>query len=148
MLHRVFRPRVLIYTAILLLISSAFAVSLYLRSPFRVDVIRDRGALARLVDDGKIENVYRLQVMNSTELPQRYRIAVAGLNGASIASPAEVEVAATQARWVPVSLQLEPQAAKTMGPGAHTMRFEITRLAEGGSAEAVVVEKSTFVVPR
>ena len=148
MLHRVFRPRVLIYTAILLLISSAFAVSLYLRSPFRVDVIRDRGALARLVEDGKIENVYRLQVMNSTELPQRYRIAVAGLSGASIASPADVEVAATQARWVPVNLQLEPQAAKALGAGAHTMRFEITRLAESGSAEAVVVEKSTFVVPR
>ena len=148
MLHRVLRPRVLIYSAILVLITAAFGISLMLRSPFRVDVIRDRGALARLVDDGKVENVYRLQVMNATELPQRYRIAVAGINGASIASPTEVEIGATQSRWVPVNLQVTPQAAQALGPGAHPMRFEISRVAEGGSAAAVVVEKSTFVVPR
>ena len=36
--------------------------------------MRDRGALARMVDDGRIENVYRLQIMNATEEPQRYRV--------------------------------------------------------------------------
>jgi cytochrome c oxidase accessory protein FixG len=148
MLHRVLRPRVLIYTTILLLITTAFGVSLMMRSPFRVDVIRDRGALARLVDDGKVENVYRLQVMNATELPQRYRIAVAGIAEASLASVAEVEVGPTQSRWVPVNVQVPPKAAQTLGPGAHVMRFEITRLQEGHSATAVVTEKSTFVVPR
>ena len=33
-------------------------------------------SLARLVEDGQIENVYRLQIMNATEQPQRYRVAV------------------------------------------------------------------------
>ncbi len=148
MFRRVLRPRVLVYGAILLLITAAFGTSLMLRSPFRVDVIRDRGALARLVEDGRIENVYRLQVMNATELPQRYRVAVAGLDGATVSPGADVEVGPTQARWVPVSVQLPPQAARSLGAGAHAMRFEITRMGDGPVAAAVVTERSTFVVPR
>ena len=42
-------------------------------------VVRDRGAPARIVEDGWVENVYRLQIMNTTESVQRYRIGAAGL---------------------------------------------------------------------
>jgi cytochrome c oxidase accessory protein FixG len=148
MLRRVLRPRVLIYTAIMVLIVAAFAASLALRTPFRVDVVRDRGALARIVEDGRIENVYRLQLMNATERVQRFRIDVEGLAGAALASKAEVEVGSTESRWVPVAVQISPEAAGSLGAGAHPLRFTITRLAdaEGGAVE--VREKSTFVVPR
>ena len=47
------------------------SASLATRSPFKADVVRDRGALARMVEDGRVENVYRLQLMNATEQPQR-----------------------------------------------------------------------------
>jgi polyferredoxin len=147
MMKRVFRPRVLVYSTVLFAIVTALGASLALRSPFRVDVIRDRGALARQVEDGRIENVYRLQVMNASESPQRFRVAVAGLAGATLVAGAEVEVGATEARWLPVSVQIPPEAARAMGAGAHPMRFEITRVAEGPEAKATT-EKSTFVVPR
>ena len=77
--QRVLRPRVLVYTGVLVLICAALATSLWLRTPFKVDVVRDRGTLARLVDDGRIENVYRLQMMNATERVQHYRIRSSGL---------------------------------------------------------------------
>ena len=54
---------------------------LALRAPFKADIVRDRGTLARLVDGGRIENVYRVQLMNGTEEKQRFRIAVEGLRG-------------------------------------------------------------------
>ena len=46
-LRRIFRPRVLVYTAVLGLIVLAFFYSLATRQAFKVDVVRDRAALAR-----------------------------------------------------------------------------------------------------
>ncbi|MEO8279515.1 MAG: cytochrome c oxidase accessory protein CcoG [Ideonella sp.] len=148
-LRRVFRPRVLIYSVILLLISTAFVASLALRKPFRVDVIRDRGALARQVDDGQIENVYRLQLMNATESPQRYLIGVSGQPGLSIASQSlqSVDVAPADARWVVMIVRMPPEAAAKLGGGAHPMQFEVSADYEAGG-KASVIEPSTFVVPR
>jgi cytochrome c oxidase accessory protein FixG len=149
MLRTVFRPRVLIYTAILVVIVGAFLASIALRSPFRVDVVRDRASLARIVDDGQIENVYRLQVMNATELPQRYRISVAGLPGLEIDGRADLQVEPAEARWVTVSVHLPAEAAAAAGPGAHPIRFEVGRIeAAGVQAAPPNTEKSTFVVPR
>ena len=147
MWKRVLRPRVLVYSGVLLLVVIGFVTSLALRSPFKADVVRDRGALARLVEDGRIENVYRIHLMNATEFGQQFRIEVDGLPGAVIASRGAIEVAATQARWVAVSVQITPQAARTLGSGAHPMHFRIAST-DGARTVAEVSEKSTFVVPR
>lgn len=145
--RRVFRPRVLIYSAVLVLICGAFVTSLALRSPFRVDVVRDRGVLARMVGEGHIENVYRLQVMNATEVVQRFRVQVEGLDGATVASQPDFEVGPAEARWLPVSVQIGPEAARKLGAGVHPLKFEVETVdAKGDKSE--VKEKSTFVVPR
>ena len=145
MLKRVFRPRVLIYGAVLVAIASAFTVSLALRHTFKVDVVRDRMTLARLVEDGQIENLYRLQLMNATEQPQRYHVEVQGIAGAALVNAADVEVLPAQARWVTLAVRVSPQVAGALGAGAHPMRFEVAAL---GDASARVSERSTFVVPR
>ncbi len=144
---RVFRPRVLVYAGVLTLICAALATSLLTRLPFRADVVRDRGALARLVEDGRIENVYRIQLMNATESPQRFSIQVVGLPDAVIAGLPEIELGATQARWIPIAVQITPQAAQALGSGAHPMQFRIA-LREAGGTSVELNEKSTFVVPR
>ncbi|MEO7941292.1 MAG: cytochrome c oxidase accessory protein CcoG [Burkholderiaceae bacterium] len=140
-LRHVLRPRVLLYSAILLAVVLAMAVSLVLRSPFKVDVVRDRGALARIVSGGKIENVFRLQVMNATEADQRYRIAVTGLDGISVASDETFTVESTQSRWIAVRVQLPYEGAQ---PGSHPIRFDIVQQGQ----DARVSEKSVFLVPR
>ena len=144
--RRALRPRVLIYIAVLLLICVAVAASLWLRVPFKVDVVRDRGALARLVSDDYIENGYRLQVMNATEHTQSYRVSVSGLAGAQVVTPATggqggrltasalVEVGPAQARWLALAVQLPPAAAATAGPGAHSIVFKIDSVGAGSDA--------------
>ena len=97
MLRRIFRPRVLIYTAILVALCVAFGLSVALRDPFRVDVVRDRSSLARVVEDGQVENVYRLQIMNSAEVAQRYRVKVEGMRGLHIAGRRDFEAQAAEA---------------------------------------------------
>ncbi|MCE4536895.1 cytochrome c oxidase accessory protein CcoG [Pelomonas sp. P7] len=143
--RRVLRPRVLIYTTVLLIICTALLWSLASRHSFRVDVVRDRASLARIVDDGWIENVYRLQVMNATESPQHYRIEVEGLSGLVLSQATTVDLGPAEARWVAVALRMPPEAAQSLKAGAHPMHWRISR--DGPSPE-VVVEKSTFVLPR
>ena len=147
--RRVLRPRVLIYTAVLVLIVGGLATSLWLRSPFRVDVERDRGSLARSVEEGWVENVYRMQIMNATEEVQRYRIRVQGLPGMVLDGRVEIEVAPAQTRWVPVGVRVPPEQARTAGAGSHRIDFIVERLApDARQATRSVFERSTFLVPR
>ncbi|MCM2250871.1 MAG: cytochrome c oxidase accessory protein CcoG [Ramlibacter sp.] len=137
----VLRPRVLVYGGVLVALCAALLASLVVRTPLKVDVVRDRAALSRIVAGGKLENVYRLQIMNATEQPQNYRISAEGLQGLALASDAEVAVGPAESRWVAVRLQLPYGAA---APGSHPIRFNIGAV----SGEAQVSEKSAFLVPR
>ncbi|MEO6280086.1 cytochrome c oxidase accessory protein CcoG [Roseateles sp.] len=141
--RRVFRPRVLIYGSLLLALSMAVLWSLASRHDFRVDIVRDRATLARQVEDGWIENLYRLQLMNATEAPQQLTVEADGLAGLQLSRATRVTLAPTEARWVTVTLRLPPEAASQLTPGAQPIRW-VVRSAAGDS----VAEKSTFVVPR
>jgi cytochrome c oxidase accessory protein FixG len=145
MLRRTLRPRVLIYGLGLLVVAGLFVFSLSQRSGFTVDVIKDRASLARVVEDGVIENSFRLQIANGTEHGRRFRISVQGLPGLRIVTPAEVAVEGTRIRLMPVTVALAPQAAEAYRGHAHPIVFEITALdAPPGSR----LEKSTYFVPR
>ena len=139
--RRIARPRVLIYTTILLGLTAAMVFSMAVREPLKVDVIRDRASLARIVAGGKLENVYRLQVMNATEQVQTYSISVKGLEGIAMAEGDTVKVDSAQTRGVAVRVQI-PYG--TAAPGSHPIEFEIT--AQSGKGH--VLEKSVFLVPR
>jgi cytochrome c oxidase accessory protein FixG len=144
-LRHVFRPRVLIYMAILLVVVAALFTSLGLRKPFKVDVVRDRAALARIVSGGNIENVYRLQIMNAAETPMNFRLSASGLPGLTLVTNGDVQVASTESLWVSVRLQLPYDAAPS---GSHPILFTIQSLQAGGQAPAELQEKSVFLVPR
>ena len=148
LLRRVFRPRILIYTTILLLIAMAVAFSIATRTPFRADVVRDRGTLARQVEDGWLENVYRLQIMNATELPQTYHVKADGLPGLKQVETAPVTLGPAEARWIAVALRLPPEAAAEKGPGAHEIHFLVQLEATGAEPVRSLREKSTFMIPR
>lgn len=58
------QPRVSVYASLALLaLGTAFSLLAW-RTPLQVNVVRDRGALARLAPGGRVENSYRVQVLN------------------------------------------------------------------------------------
>jgi cytochrome c oxidase accessory protein FixG len=143
--RRIFRPRVLIYTAVLWSIIIGVGVSLWLREPFKVDIVRDRATMARIVAGGKIENVYRLQIMNAAEQPLTFQLNVDGLPGLLLASEPEVQVDATESRWVSVRLQAPYDAAAA---GSHPIAFHIDARPSTGQSVGHLREKTVFLIPR
>ncbi|HEX7646852.1 MAG TPA: FixG Ig-like domain-containing protein, partial [Noviherbaspirillum sp.] len=127
---------------ILLVLVTVFVGTLATRTPLKVDVIRDRGAMGREVEDGMIENVYRLQIMNTDEFPHEYHIKVSGIDSIALASPDEVKLDATESRAVPVRVRIAHGKGQT---GSNKIMFEVK--AEG-SERLQVKEKAVFIVPR
>ncbi|MBC3864159.1 cytochrome c oxidase accessory protein CcoG [Undibacterium jejuense] len=138
---RVFRLRTLIYSGILALIILATAVSLFNHIPLKVDVIRDR-TMPKITEMGAIENVYRLQVMNTQESARRYSVEIIGLPGATILNNPVVEVKSANATAVPIRVRVP---ANTLQPGSNRIRFEIKDL---DAPDVKVIEKAVFLVPR
>jgi len=140
--RRTLRPRVLIYSGILLVIVLVFFGSLATRTPLKMDVIRDRGSMGREVEDGMIENVYRLQIMNTDERPHRYKITVSGIETIALASPDVVELKGTESRAVPVRVRTAHGKGEK---GSNKIAFELQALDE---ERLHVKEKAVFIVPR
>ena len=162
------RPRVLIYSALMLVLVSIFVTALATRTTLRVDVIRDRGMLGREVAGGMIENVYRLQMMNATEHRLLLSVSAEGLPGLSLqfADPAvavlrtsprvgdkaietidvpQVEIAPASNRVLAVVLRVPQGAAK---PGSHPIQFVTTSYAIDGHSAVTVREASSFILPQ
>jgi cytochrome c oxidase accessory protein FixG len=146
-LKRVFRPRVLVYTAILWLIIVVAAVTLYERVPLKVDVIRDRGNVMHGSDESEVQNVYRLQIMNTQEVARDVRISVAGVDGIKLEGEAQpIRVPATSSRVVAVRVEA-PRAS--LGERSNRIHFtvEATDPSHPGTAPLTVVETAALVIP-
>jgi cytochrome c oxidase accessory protein FixG len=137
---RLLRPRVLVYTGVLLAITAALAVHLYLRVPLKLDVIRDRAAIAREVEGGLIENVYRLQVMNVVEEARAFDLVVSGLPGIHVWGDAIIGMPAATSRSVPVKVRIPVEAARA---GSHKIEFQLRAIGVEG---VQVRETSVFIV--
>jgi cytochrome c oxidase accessory protein FixG len=147
--RRVFRPRTLVYGAILLALIVAAAGSLASKNPLKVDILRDRGALAREAAPGLIENVYRVQLMNTDEKPRQFSIAATGLPGiviAGVEQPVAVDAASTKLVTLRLQVPIEAKAVReALQPGSHAIEFVVEAV---GDNKVVRHEKSSFLIPR
>jgi cytochrome c oxidase accessory protein FixG len=139
MWRRVFRPRVLVYSGFLLAITAALVVALALRVPLKVDLIRDRGALAQEAEGGQVENVYRMNVSNTTEARRVFSVTASGLPGLAVASETRFEVGPAAVASIPLRLLAD---AEQVAPGSHKIAVEV-RAAD--DAKVAVRETTTFL---
>ncbi|RWA55760.1 cytochrome c oxidase accessory protein CcoG [Cupriavidus sp. UYMSc13B] len=144
---RLLRPRVIIYSVIWVALLAGFMASIALRTPLKVDIIRDRGALGREVEGRWIENVYRLQLINTTEAPMKITVRADSdeLKNLKVEYDKQAEsLAPTSNRLLPIRIRVPIEAA---AQGTH--RINVTVTSEGTERGHAEIRQSTsFIVPR
>ena len=138
----VLRPRVLIYAVLLLAIATALVVSLVMRNPLSVEVLRDRNALYRETATGAVQNVYTVKLLNKDQRPHSFRIAVEGSGGIAPTADSPTRIDAPAGSVVPVTLTLEAPAGAVRGRAE--IAFAIEREDDPGVSRRA---KSSFFAP-
>ena len=142
---KLLRPRVIVYGTLLALLCVAFVVSLSLRKPLAMDVLRDRSALYREVQDANgeqwFENAYELRVMNKDSEAHHYTLTVAGLDQLTVdTAGAKLVVGPGEVASIPVRLRAPGSSAH----GSRPVQFMLQQV-EGN--QSTVTEKSRFIAP-
>jgi cytochrome c oxidase accessory protein FixG len=106
---RLTRPRVVIYAAVLTLSLSGFVYAVTHRMPFDLDVLRDRNTLYRELDDGTIENVFSVRIINKDQRAHVFRLTAADLANAVVDSDSPTQsVNAEDVKTVVVRVRIPP----------------------------------------
>ncbi|MBA1184254.1 cytochrome c oxidase accessory protein CcoG [Stutzerimonas nitrititolerans] len=102
------RPRLIGYAAVLLIMMSVFTYAVIERPLVKLDVLKDR-VLYRENEQGMIENVYTLKLMNKAQTPQTLIIEASGLDGLVYSGRSEIQANAGELITVPVELSIAPE---------------------------------------
>jgi polyferredoxin len=82
---RWFRPRILVYIAVLTIVASVMIFSLATRSRLEVNVLHDRSPLYVTLSDGAIRNGYTFKILNMEREAKTYTLTTDGIAGATMA---------------------------------------------------------------
>ena len=119
----VIRPRMMVYGGLLLALTIGLLVAIALRVPLQLDVIRDRNALYRMNDEGLVENVYTLKIINMDEREHRYRLGVSGVPGLKFTQdPGEIRVGSGEVFDLPTRVSADPEELKA---ASNEIRFDL-----------------------
>lgn len=138
----VFRPRLLSYAAMLVIMVGAFTWTIGTRVPLELNVIRSRGELYSTSNTGKIENQYELKIMNMSQGGKDFRISVdSGIEGLQMVSEPDVEVEAGEVISHTLRLEASPESLRSLS-SAVQIRVEST-----DRTGIVVEEEARFMGP-
>ncbi|AOE71110.1 cytochrome c oxidase accessory protein CcoG [Pseudomonas fluorescens] len=134
------RPRLIGYSAVLLVMIAALVVALVQRPMVSLDVTKDRG-MFRENAQGLIENIYSLKVINKTQQRQDYRLELVDAEGFQLQGKTEISLAPGEISDVPVSVAL---LADKPASSSQTLRFKVSDVDEPWIYSAA---DSRFVAP-
>ena len=137
------KPDLLIYATVLVALVAGLVYAVSSRVPLELDVIRDRASLYRETNEGLIENVYTLKVLNMDERDHTYRISAGGVPGLELVTDLrEIRVPAGQVFSLPVQLRADPASLKAVTSEVHFDLVSVDDPALSASSE------SRFTGPR
>lgn len=137
-----FRPRILIYALLLVIISLALIYSIATRIPLELDIKRDRNALYRETIDGLVENIYTLKLINMDTDDHYYQLRIDGLKDMAFVNPKpKIKIKSGEVLTLAVRIQVDPiNLSKT----SSTVNFYLTSTDQ---PDLAVTEKARFIGP-
>lgn len=106
---KIIRPRVIIYGVLLCSITLALIYAMLNRIPLELDIIRDRNALYRQTNEGLIENIYTLKIVNMETAEHRYSLNISGIDKLKIIQrQKDIIVPGGQVINLPIRVQVDP----------------------------------------
>ncbi len=115
------RPRLIGYAIALVAMMGLFAYAVYDRPLVKLDVLKDR-VLYRENEQGNIENVYTIKVMNKAQREQTFVIEATGLDGLVYEGRSEIRAEGGELVTIPVELSI---AAEKLPSSTNEIVFHI-----------------------
>jgi cytochrome c oxidase accessory protein FixG len=81
---RIFRPRTIVYAALIVVIGIVMTVALASRGVLDINVLRDRNPVYVTLSDGSIRNGYTIKILNKRREERTFEITADGLVGARV----------------------------------------------------------------
>jgi cytochrome c oxidase accessory protein FixG len=139
----IFRPRMMVYALILMGITVGAFYSILTRAPIGMDVIRDRNSLYRETNDGLIENVYIIKLLNMDNHDHSYTLTAEGIPELILKKDtAEIIVKSGEVVELPVRIQVD---AYNLKKRSNEITFTLKAI---GYDELSVVEEARFLGPK
>ena len=105
---KIFRPKLIGYGIVLLLMTGLLVFEIASRKPLEIDIIKDRVPMFRETGNGLIENVFTLKILNKSQYTQRYHIYIDNLEGHTYIGENEVTVSGGEVFNLPLSIAINP----------------------------------------
>jgi len=140
----IMRPRLFGYAIALIVMIGGLGYAILDRTPFELDIERDRGRLYQMTVNDTIQNAYTLKLMNMSQEPHTYVLTVEGLDGIKLLGQTEYELDINQLHEATINLEIDPEVTKTSASKTN-IEFVITNKETG---EEVTREESRFIAPR
>jgi cytochrome c oxidase accessory protein FixG len=138
--NRIVRPRTIVYATLLLVLIAGFGYGVTHRNLVDLDVLRDRNSLYRRLNDGSIENVYSLRLINKDFKTHDFKLRVNNLADAVLETDGSFNaVTGGEVRTVTVRVRVPP------GATAGNKTFEIA--VEEPTTALAYRATTRFIVP-
>jgi cytochrome c oxidase accessory protein FixG len=102
------RPRLIGYALMLTMMVSLFIYNIATRQPIEIDIIRDRNALYTTTNEGYVENIYTLKIMNMDQQPHSYTVSVSGMDELTYIGENRIQIEPGEVGNLPLRLRIDP----------------------------------------
>ena len=139
-----FRPRLVGYAVVMLVMLTAFSYALMTRTGFRLDIERDRGALYQWTVNDTVTNSYTVKLMNMSQSDREYLLTLSAPEGITMDADEHQFLKVNELKEVLVTLEMDPEVANLKATKVD-VEFVVSDPASG---EEIEREETRFIAPR